>query len=280
MTVDLKHTAHNALPEPTRTEPEQAAASMLRHSLLHSLRLIRAWPRDPATMIQALVYPALTLVMLRIVLGDSVTAATGQPSIYGTVPMVTLIGAMSGAIVSGLGLRKERDSGLLARFWTMPVNRAAGLVGRLSAEAIRVLTTTAIILAVGVALGFRFNQGLLAGIALLFVPVVFGIGFAVMVTALVTVPGELPLVEIVGILTTLLMFFNSGFVPVNAYPTWLQDIVANQPMSCAIDAMKGLSLGGPVAEPLIKTLIWSGGLVAVFIVPTIRGYRRAAEAGS
>ena len=73
------------------------------------------------------------------------------------------------------------------------------------------------------------------------------------------------------------MFFNSGFVPVIAYPKWLQPIVAEQPMSVAIDAMKGLSLGGPVAEPMIKTLIWSLGMVAVFILPAIRGFRRAAE---
>jgi len=41
--------------------------------------------------------------------------------------------------------------------------------------------------------------------------------------------------------------------------------------------LKGLSLGGPVAEPMIKTLIWSLGMVAVFILPAIRGFRRAAE---
>jgi ABC-2 type transport system permease protein len=230
-------------------------------------------------MIQSLLYPALTLLMFRIVLGDSITAATGQPSIFGTVPMITLVGAMFGSIVSAVGLKGEKQNGLLSRFWTLPVHRASGLVGRMLAEAVRVLATTLVILAVGIALGFRFNQGVFAGLGLLLLPIIFGMGFAVMVTALATVSGDAPLVEIVSIAATLLMFFNSGFVPVSAYPPWLQPIVAAQPMSCAIDAMRGLSLGGPVMEPLLQTLAWSLGTIAVFLYPAIRGYRRAAATG-
>ena len=42
-------------------------------------------------------------------------------------------------------------------------------------------------------------------------------------------------------------------------------------MSCAIDAMKGLSLGGPVAEPLMLTIAWSVGITAVFLWPAVIG---------
>ena len=75
---------------------------------------------------------------------------------------------------------------------------------------------------------------------------------------------------------SLLLFFNSGFVPTIAYPTWLQGFVENQPMSTAIDAMRGLSLGGPVATPMIKTLVWAFVLLFVFAIPAVRGYRKAA----
>ena len=162
----------------------------------------------------------------------------------------------------------------------MPVHRAAGLTGRLLAEAVRVLVTTLFVIAVGFTLGFRFGQGPLAAIALVGIPVLFGVGFAVLVTALATITEGVMLVSIIGIVNTLLMFFNSGFVPVIAYPTWLQDVVANQPMSCAIDAMKGLSYGGAVADPLLKTVAWVLGLIVVFAYPAIRGYQRAAETGA
>ncbi|WP_227998440.1 ABC transporter permease [Nocardia australiensis] len=265
------------LPEVT-AKSEHALSTWVTHSMIQCKRLLMVWMRDPATTIQTLVYPALTLLMFRVVLGKPITAATGMPSIYGQVAMITLVAAMSGAVVSALGFKREKATGLLGRFWTMPVHRAAGLTGRLLAEALRVLITTVFVIAVGYAVGFRFGQGPLAALALIGIPVLFGIGFAVLVTTLATITEGILLVSLIGTFNTLLMFFNSGFVPVFAYPTWLQDTVANQPMSCAIDAMKGLSYGGPVAEPLLKTLAWTLGLIIVFAYPAIRGYRRAAEA--
>lgn len=147
------------------------------------------------------------------------------------------------------------------------------------AEAIRVLVTTLVIVAVGVAMGFRFNQGLGAGIAIILLPIVFGIGFAVMVTFLATVAGDAPLVELVSIFCTLLMFFNAGFVPVLAYPLWLQPVVAAQPMSVAVDAMRNLALGGPVMTPVLQTFAWSLGMVVVFLIPAVRGYKKASASG-
>jgi ABC-2 type transport system permease protein len=259
---------------------EQALSAWLRHSGIQCGRLLRVWSRDLVTTIQSLVYPALTLLMFRVVLGDEITAATRVPSVYGTVPMITLVAAMSGSVISALGFKTEKRTGLLGRFWTMPIHRAAGLTGRLLAEGIRVLISTLFVVFVGVCIGFRFWNGPLASIAMIGIPVLFGAGFAVLVTALATVTEGVILVNTVGIISNLLMFFNSGFVPVPAYPAWLQTTVRNQPMSTAIDAMRGLAWDGPVAVPLLKTLAWVLGTIAVFAVPAVRGYRRAAETGA
>ena len=265
------------LPVVRNKHRESSPVLLARHSMIQCRRLLVDWSRDAPTIIQMVVYPALMLVMFRIVLGDSITAATGQPSVYGTVPMITLVAAMSGAVVSALGLTNEQRTGLLGRFATMPIHRAAGLVGRLLAETIRIVLTTILILLAGVALGLRFDQGWLAAIALLVFPVMFGLGFAVLVTTLATLSKGGQLIQIVAIITLLMTFFNSGFVPVQAYPLWLQSTVKNQPMSCAIDAMKGLTAGGPVADSLIKTALWSVGTMVLFAYPAIAGYRRAAE---
>ncbi|MFF0818494.1 ABC transporter permease [Rhodococcus sp. NPDC003318] len=262
--------------ETTEVYPENSRAALAGHSLLQTQRLLRRWTRDPFTMLQAIVYPAIMLIMFNAVLGISVTRATGVNSVYGYAPMIMLVGAMFGSIASGIGLKTEWREGLLSRFWILPVHRASGLVSRLMAESVRIMLTSVLILLVGVALGFRFNQGVLAGIGMLFVPLLLGVGFATMVTALAVTSAKIPLVELLSLVCTLLMFFNSGFVPTAAYPTWLQGFVENQPMSTAIDAMKGLTLGGPVAEPLIKTALWSIGAIAVFALPAVRGYRKAA----
>ncbi|MEU6580593.1 ABC transporter permease [Nocardia sp. NPDC046763] len=270
---------HQPLPV-VKPRSERALSIWLEQSLIQCKRLLIGWMRDPATTIQTLIYPAATLIMFRIVLGDSITQATGMPSIYGTVPMVMLVAAMSGSVVSALGFKTEKATGLLGRFYTMPIHRAAGLTGRLLAEALRVLVTSVFVLIVGVCIGFRFWYGPAASIAMLAIPILFAIGFAVLVTALATLTEGVLLVSLIGIVNTLLMFFNSGFVPVFAYPVWLQKTVENQPMSTAIDAMRGLSYDGPIAAPLWKTVAWSVGMIVVCAYPAIRGYRRAAETGA
>ncbi|WP_433564524.1 ABC transporter permease [Nocardia sp. CA-151230] len=270
---------HQPLPT-VKPRSERTLAIWVEQSFIQCKRLLIGWMRDPSTTIQTLVFPAATLIMFRIVLGDSIEQATGMPAIYGFVPMVMLVAAMSGSIVSALGFKAEKATGLLGRFYTMPIHRAAGLTGRLLAEAVRVLITSLFVLAVGLALGFRFWYGPAASIAMLAIPILFAIGFAVLVTALATLTEGVMLVAVVGIVQTLLMFFNSGFVPVFAYPVWLQKTVENQPMSTAIDAMRGLSYDGPIATPLWKTVAWSVGMIVVFAYPAVRGYRRAAETGA
>lgn len=277
--VNTTRVSSLTFPEPNMVLGERSVRALWTHSLIQAKRLLMRWMRDPSTMIQALLYPALMLVMFRVVLGNSISAATGAPAIYGQVPMIALVGAMFGSIVSAVGLKGERKSGLLSRFWTTPTHRAAGLLGRMIAEAVRVLVTTIVITCAGVAMGFRFTQGIPAGILLILVPIVFGIGFAVMVTFLATVAGDAPLVEVVSIFATLLMFFNAGFVPVLAYPPWLQPVVAAQPMSVAVDAMRNLAMGGQVLTPVLQTLAWSLGMAAVFLIPAIRGYKKASSDG-
>ena len=59
------------------------------------------------------------------------------------------------------------------------------------------------------------------------------------------------------IVIAMLMFFSIGFVPLDQYPGWLQPIVEHQPVSYTIEAMRGLSLEGPIAEPVL----FDGGVV-------------------
>jgi hypothetical protein len=65
-------------------------------------------------------------------------------------------------------------------------------------------------------------------------------------------------------------------VPLAEYPTWIRPAVQHQPMSYAVDAMRGLSLGGPVLAPATGILLWSVGIVVVCVVPMVIGYRKAS----
>ena len=234
--------------------------------------------RDYPTLLQSLFFPALSMLMFKVVLGDAIGSATGQNSAYGTVPLVILIAAMFGSIASATRLNRERATGLLARLYVLPINRAADLTSRVAAEMVRILFTTVALLAAGHLIGFRFTQGVGPALGLVLVALAYGAAFAAATLALAVnaSPGA-PLVPYLGLLASLLMFFNSGFSPVEAYPSWLQPVVANQPMTPAIDVMRNLAAGGPLAASLTKVVIWTVLLLGASIYPALRGYEKAAR---
>ncbi len=156
---------------------------LVPQTLVLAKRMLLRWSRDLSTVLQTLIVPILLLVTLDTVLGRQITSISGHDALYGSVPMVAVVATISGSSVGAIGLIRERTDGLLARLWVLPVHRASGLLSRFVAEAVRILVTSVVILVAGMALGFRFEQGWLAALAWLAVPVVFGLAFATLVTA-------------------------------------------------------------------------------------------------
>ncbi|AZZ81205.1 peptide ABC transporter permease [Gordonia alkanivorans] len=257
---------------------ETSARALWTQALPLAGRQILVFVRDVPTLIQALVFPALSMLMFKVVLGDAIGSATGQNSAYGTVPLVILVGAMFGSIATATRLNQERATGLLARLYVLPIHRAADLTSRVASEIVRILVTTIILLAAGHLIGFRFTQGFGSAVGLVLVALAYGAAFATLTLALAVSarPGA-PIVPYLGLVSSLLMFFNSGFSPISAYPTWLQPVVENQPMTPAIEAMRALAAGGPLTSNLVKVAVWTVVILGVSVYPALRGYRKAAR---
>ena len=256
--------------------PENSLHQLVVHTWVQTLRLLVRWRHDPQTVIQALVLPCAFLVSLNLVFGKSISEVSGQDALYGTVPMAALVGALFGSTAAGISLMRERDDGLLTRFWALPVHRASGLLSRLVAEAIRILATTALVMLTGIALGFRFDDGLARIPAWMAVPVTFGVAFSFLVTTLALRMENTVLAEATGIAVAGLFFFCTGFVPLDLYPAWIRPVVEHQPMSYAVEAMRALSLDGALLAPMAGTLLWSAGIAAVCLPPMVIGYRKAS----
>ena len=120
--VASKHgTARNgsAVAQPARTAGRHRMPRLWENSPLRlvpqtwvlTARILRRWARDPATVVQSLVMPAGFVVALNIVLGDGIKLATGHSALYGSVPLVAMVGAMTGAIIGAVGIMRERTEG-------------------------------------------------------------------------------------------------------------------------------------------------------------------------
>jgi ABC-2 type transport system permease protein len=270
---------NDSFPIPDRRVGENSPRVLVPHTWIQTKRLLVRLIRDPMTFVFGLVLPICFLLVTNIVLGDTIKLVTGASALYGSVPLVTLIGAMNGASVGVLGVVTERTNGLLARLWVVPVHRASGLIARIVSDAVRVVLNSFVLLCVGLIYGLRLEQGWLAGLAWLCVPAMFGMAFATLALTIAVYWPNPILVEAITLVSALLLFFCTGFVPLDQYPKWIQPVVEHQPLSYATEAMRGLTLGGPVLDSLIGILVWSGGIVVACAIPMVIGYRRASMRG-
>lgn len=273
MSLVYEEATHLRADEPRH---ENSVRVLVPQTLVQTQRILLRWARDPTTALLALVLPICFLLTLNVVLGQQISQITGHSALYGTVPMNALAAAIHGSATGAIGLIGERTDGLLSRLWVLPVHRASGALSRIIAEVVRIVVTTLVILGVGVLLGFRFERGVLASLAWLVVPVIFGLAWASLITTVALYSAKTFLLEAVTLVHVLAVVFSTGFLPVDQYPRWIQPVVAHQPMSYAIEAMRGLSVGGPVQSPMIATLLWAIGIAAACAMPMVFGYRRAS----
>ena len=255
---------------------------MMTESLLFAGLHIKRWRRQPLLPIQSLVFPTLLLIIYHLLVGDSMVRLTGTDNLTGLVPLCALAGGMMGALGAGFAIPTDRASGLLSRLWTFPVHRYSALVGKLLAEAARAFVGAAMITAVGVALGLRFEGSWLAVIPFLLVPVVIVVVFATVVTtlALSVGPDGNAMFTWLGTASIGLVFASAGVAPVEMFPAWLRPVIQFQPMSPAIESMRAFAEGHSALLPLTIMAAWVLIFAAVFGPLAMRNYRIAAETGA
>jgi ABC-2 type transport system permease protein len=261
----------------TANTPDRS--SLVSESLVLAGQHFLHWRRNPVVPIQSLVLPTILLITYYSLVGKSVLRVTGTDSLYGLVPTCAIAGAFCGSLAVGLTVTRERDTGLLSRLWALPIHRASALTGRLIAEAARTLLGTALITAVGVGLGLRFEGGPLALLLFLLVPVMVVLVFALAVLAVVVRAKDGTVLIWLGVPAITAVFASSGSPPVESLPSWMWPLLRLQPMEPIVESMRTLAQGGLPWWPLLWGVLWTIAGAAIVGPLAVRGYRAAAESG-
>jgi ABC transporter DrrB family efflux protein len=176
---------------------------------------------------------------------------------------------------TALGLNVDFQRGLIDRFRSLPISRSAVIGGRIAADGVRIVWGALILMGFGVALGFRFGGGLAGALGAFLLVVAFGVALC-WPMAFIGVTAKTPeAVNTWGFMIILpLTFASSVFARVETMPGWLQAFVKVNPITSVVDATRGLMLGGPVADPVVKSAIWLVVITAIFAPLAIHRYRR------
>ncbi|WP_264013844.1 ABC transporter permease [[Mycobacterium] manitobense] len=242
-------------------------------------RMLTHWRRHPMVPLQSLLLPTVLLLIYYLVVSTSMVRLTGGDNLTALVPMCTVAGAMMGAVGAGLQLPYERDSGLLSRFWVLPVDRRSFVAGSVLAEAVRTLGAGSVILLVGLLLGLRFQGSWLAVVPFLLIPVLVVAVFATLVIAVAVRSRSTALLTVLGAASIGMAFCTGGVAPIELFPEWLQPALRVQPLTPVVESMRALAEGEPAGASFLAAVAWLVVLLAVFGPLAVRRYRAAAESG-
>jgi ABC-2 type transport system permease protein/oleandomycin transport system permease protein len=136
--------------------------------------------------------------------------------------------------------------------------------------------TILVVLGVGYAVGFRFQNGFGPAVGMVVLAIVFGMAICCIAAFTGLAIGDEESVQAFGLIWLFpLTFLSSAFVPIDTMPGWLQAFANNQPVTYVVDTMRALALGGPVTANLWKSIAWLAGIFIVFAPLAVRAYRRA-----
>jgi ABC transporter DrrB family efflux protein len=261
--------------------PSPPAARRIRFGLADTLTLTRRdlliWMRNPAYLFFTIIQPVMFVLLFVYVFGGAIPVAVKGGYVSFLMPGIIAQTAAFASFGTAISLARQLQKGVIDRFRAMPMARSAVLLGRLVADTVRIIITLLVILAVGYAVGFRFQNGALPAVLM----VVFGVAFGVTICTVSAFVGlAIKDEESVGSFGLVwlfpLTFVSAAFVPVSSMPGWLQAFAKNQPVTIVIDEMRALALGGSLGLHAWQSTLWLAGIVAVFVPLAVRAYRRAS----
>ncbi|HEY1365954.1 MAG TPA: ABC transporter permease [Gaiellaceae bacterium] len=260
-------------PGRSRTSTRLALRDTAGVAKRNMLRIVRT----PLMLIVTAIQPALLLVLFRYVLGGAIEIPGGRYVDF-VVPAIFVEAVLIGGMTTSIGLAQDLKSGIIDRFRSLPMARSAVLAGRTVADLSRSVFSLAVMVGLGLLVGFRFHSTvpkILAGMAVI---LAFGYAFSWMYAAIGLATKDPETAQIAGILPFfVLMFASNAIVPVETMPDWLQGFARNQPLSVTVSAVRALLEGGAAAHWVWQSLAWAAGIFAVFFAVSIWLYRNATS---
>jgi ABC-2 type transport system permease protein len=270
ITLAAPRTTGPALPIPSprpRLRGITAEAVFVGRSLRHSLR-------DGESLLMAIMLPVMLMLMFTWVFGGAIDPSGAYVDYV--VPGIILTCAGFGASSTAVYVANDMRTGIIDRFRTMPVRSGAVLTGHVVASVLRNLIATAIVIGVGVLVGFRPDANAGEWIALAGLIALYILAITYLFAAIGLAAGSPEGANGYGFVLLFLPYLSSAFVPVASMPDWLQPVAANQPITPIVETIRGLLTDAPTQSEAWWAIGWCLAILLVAVVWGAWLFRRKA----
>jgi ABC transporter DrrB family efflux protein len=232
-------------------------------------------PRQPDLLIAYTIQPVMFVLLFVYVFGGAINTG-GLDYVDFLMPGIIVQSIAFGGFVTALGLSEDVQKGLIDRFRSLPMSRAAVLLGRTSSDVPLNCLSLVVLLAVGFLAGFNFIGATVGEVALgIFLLLLLGYAFS-WIFALVGLYSSTPeTANSIGFTAIFpLTFASSIFVPAETMPDGLRQFAEANPFTTIADAVRSLWLDTPANTDVWMAFVWCVVLIAVFAPLAVARYRK------
>jgi ABC-2 type transport system permease protein len=254
----------------TRTRPP--APSAWAASSAFAWRAMRKIRHVPMQLFDVTMFPVMFVLLFTYLFGG---ALAGSPREYLQLllPGILVMTVVMITPYTGMGLNTDLTKGVFDRFRSLPIWRPAVLVGMLLADAARYAIASAVVVGLGVILGFRPDGGVV-GVVLAVVVLLAFCFSASWAWTLIGLKMQTPENVMQVSMTALfpMTFASNVFVDPSTMPGWVQAFVDVNPITHVTSVARSLMHAEPMGDALLWVAAWSIGCLVVFAPLTMRRY--------
>ncbi len=243
---------------------------MMKRSITHIIRSIDQ-------LMSLVMFPIMFMLLNRYVFGGAIH--TGKVSYANYLFAGILVQTLAfGANYTTINIAVDLKEGIVDRFRSLPMANSALVTGHVAADLVRNIISGIIIIAVGLAVGFRPNASLTEWLLVFGLAMLFTLAISWLSAILGLLVKSVEAAQWVGFMLIFpLTFISSAFVPIDTLPSALQVFVRNQPLTHVIDAMRSWLVGTPMGNSAWLAVIWCVGIIIVSVPLTTWMFKRRSS---
>jgi ABC-2 type transport system permease protein len=240
--------------------------------------------REPLQLSDVTIQPVLFTLLFVYVFGAGVVLPDGGSYKDFAIAGLLALNLTTSSMGTAVGLTTDLNSGVIDRFRTLPMWRAAVLVGRSIADLLTAMVCTLIVALTGLVVGWRPDSSFLSVVAGFSLMLLFSYALSWGCACLGLVSKGPESAQGIGLVILFpLAIVSNALVPTQRMPEVLKVIADWNPVSAVTAACRDL-LGNPnpsstipawpMQHPVEATLLWSAVMLAVFAPLAAVLYRR------
>jgi ABC-2 type transport system permease protein len=242
--------------------------------------------RLPEVLVWTTMSPIMFVLLFAYVFGGSIKipGTTYREFLIAGIFAQTVI---FGATFTGAGLADDMQKGIIDRFRSLPMARAAVLIGRTASDIVNNSISIVVMTITGLLVGWRIRTSILEALGGFLLILLFSYAISWIMAYVGLIVRSVEVVNNASFMVIFPMtFIANTFVPSQDLPTFLKAVAEWNPVSSLAQSAReafgntvpatSVSSAWSLNHPVVYTLLWVALILLVFVPLSIRQYRRAA----